>query len=138
MRMEKTMKLLRRFTAKERVFLAALFTVVLWGTPTPALAGTGKGVIEGPVAAKTGGAVEGAKVIAFNLDTADVVETHSDEQGHYKLTGLPKGDYELTVVAEGFDVYGSEEIKVAGNKPVRHDVELVELFQRSPHTVEKP
>ena len=137
MGMEKMMKLLRRFTAKERVFLAALLTVVLWGTPNPALAGNGKGVIEGTVTAKIGGAVDGAKVVAFNLDTGDVLQTHSDEQGHYQLTGLPKGDYELTVVAEGFDVYGSEEIKVPGKKPVRHDVELIELFQRSPQTMEK-
>jgi hypothetical protein len=49
--------------------------------------------------------------------------------------GLPKGDYELTAIAEGYDLFGSEEIKVDEKRPVTYDIR-VELFRRPARPVE--
>src|SRR5688572_18207225 len=63
------------------------------------------GTISGTVTDQTGAAVPGATVIVKNLETNSTRETISDEQGRYKIAGLPVGPYELTTEISGFGKY---------------------------------
>jgi hypothetical protein len=82
-----------------------------------------KGVIEGMVTAWKK-PVARVKVIAFNLDTGDAYEALSDARGAYAFRELTKGDYELSVYHQGYEVYTSPELKVEIQKTARHDISL--------------
>jgi hypothetical protein len=68
-----------------------------------------------------------AKVIAFNLDTGDAYEVASDAKGLYAFKDLSRGDYELSVYQQGYEVYSSPELKVEENKTSRHDIRLTRV-----------
>lgn len=89
----------------------------------------GKGAITGTVTSKGGEPVAGATVIAFNLDTGDSLDTQTDVKGTYRIQGLAKGDYEISVAGDGYDMYSSPEIKTDGKSEVRHNVKLEPLPQ---------
>lgn len=55
--------------------------------------------------------IEGAVVIAENVDTGERESTITDTNGHFELI-LPEGIYILTVTADGYKEYTSKEIEV--------------------------
>ena len=86
-----------------------------------------KDSILGTVIAPTGEPLEGATVIAFNVNTGDAIDTLTDERGNFRLKNLAKGTYEISVAYDGYDLYTSPEIEVDGKAAVRHDVRMVEM-----------
>jgi hypothetical protein len=60
------------------------------------------GAISGTVVDQTGAVIHGADVKARNIDTGLERATKTDEAGGFNLPLLPVGQYELTVVAQGF------------------------------------
>jgi len=95
-----------------------------------------KGQISGQVMDPQGLAVPGVKLQLVNQDTTVAVETDSDETGHYKFTDIPAGRYKVTVQAEGFNPFSSEDITVAAGQNVAYEVKLAVIQEKSSVTVE--
>ena len=63
---------------------------------------TVSGTILGVVQDQQGGNIPKAEVSARSLDTGAVRKTTSDENGEYRITGVPAGSYEVTTAVSGF------------------------------------
>ena len=68
--------------------------------------------INGLVVDNTGGVVVGAQVTITNQGTGVKVESRTNNQGAFSMTGLPSGTYEVTVTREGFNSYTEKDIFV--------------------------
>ena len=80
-----------------------IFVLFLAIVGTANLAGQNfRASIIGQVADPTGGAVPGAKVKITNLETAEALETKSDESGYYSFAFLMPGRFDVTAYAIGF------------------------------------
>ena len=79
-------------------FRAVLLVVVF---SVSALAQSDRGTITGTVQDPTHAAVPGAAVVARNIDTGALYDTHATSTGNYTLPSLPPGSYEVTVEAAG-------------------------------------
>ncbi len=58
--------------------------------------------LSGQVTDPSGAAVQAATVTARNVETGVVRSTVSDDQGHYQLSALPLGEYEVRANKSGF------------------------------------
>ena len=58
--------------------------------------------LAGTITTSSGAALSGAKISAKNLNTGAVAEAQSDASGHFTLSSLIVGDYEVTIAAETF------------------------------------
>ena len=58
--------------------------------------------LSGTVTDSSGSPVSNAKIIVSNVFSGQTAGTRSDASGHYAVWKLGPGDYEITVVAEGF------------------------------------
>jgi len=76
------------------IFLALGFSLVGLAQTTATLSGTVKN--------QAGTPVPGARVSLKNLSTGQVANTEADAQGNYQFEGLTTGEYEISVVANGF------------------------------------
>ena len=101
-----------RYAALGLVLLAG----IAWAQATSSITGTVVTAGKKPV--------KDAMVVAFNVDTGKTYDTATDAKGHYELTELPAGGYEISVSAEGYTDYDSDEIKVTAAAPAKLDVTL--------------
>jgi hypothetical protein len=97
---------------KRLLILGALALCAALTLNTPLFAQAGSSSLTGKVMDSTGGVLVGATVRAVNNSTNVAYPTRTNESGLYKLSSLPPGTYEVTVVHQGFA------------KSVRPDVEL--------------
>jgi Carboxypeptidase regulatory-like domain len=70
--------------------------------------------LSGTVNDSSGAPVAGAKVSVSNIFTGQTVETRTDASGHYSVSKLGPGNYEVTAVAEGFPTSKSKVTIAAG------------------------
>src|SRR2546422_5683814 len=63
------------------------------------------GSILGTVTDSSSAIIQGARVTATNLDLNLVVETTSDENGHFRILALPVGRYRLGASFAGFRTF---------------------------------
>src|SRR5712691_696492 len=63
---------------------------------------TVSGTILGLVQDQQGGAIGKAEVSARSLDTGAIRKTTSEDNGEYRIAGIPAGSYEITITAPGF------------------------------------
>ncbi|MEO7145917.1 MAG: carboxypeptidase regulatory-like domain-containing protein, partial [Bryobacteraceae bacterium] len=68
--------------------------------------------INGLVVDNTGAVVPTAHVTITNQGTGVKIETVTNSQGEFSMTGLPSGTYEVSVVKEGFDRFTERDIFV--------------------------
>lgn len=68
--------------------------------------------INGLVVDNTGAVVPGANVTITNQGTGVKIETQTNSQGAFSMTGLSSGTYEVTVIKEGFNKYTERDIFV--------------------------
>ena len=68
--------------------------------------------INGLVTDNTSGVVPDAVVTITNQGTANKIETVTNNQGAFLMTGLPSGTYEVSVVRDGFNRYTERDIFV--------------------------
>ena len=82
------------------------------------------GRIEGKITDPKGAAIQGATVTVTNQVTKQDVTAVTDNQGKYKVEGLPAGIYTVRVASKGFNVGQRDEVKVEDDKAATVDVRL--------------
>jgi hypothetical protein len=111
-------------TAKVAVSAAVLMIVFLFA---PCLrAQEAEGTLSGKVTDSSGAAVANAKVSVKNLATGQSAETQTDPTGTYKVEKLAPGDYEVSVLAEGFAAK-TEKVTIAAGTPLTFNAVLTGL-----------
>lgn len=92
-----------------------LFAVVTAAQAQPQLSGT--------LRDERGGVLVGATVTAKNLETGLLTEVVCDTRGHYELSGLDDGSYELQAVLPGFRSEATT-VEIAADEPRTLDLTL--------------
>ena len=82
------------------------------------------GSVSGSVTDQSGAGVPKAHVVLTNRATSATRETDADENGHYLVTDLPPGDYDLKVTASGFKPLTQTNLAVAANTVMNGDAKM--------------
>jgi len=82
------------------------------------------GSVSGTIADQSGAAVPKAHVTVTNRATGAVRETDADENGHYTITDVRPGDYDLKVTASGFKPLTQTNLTIAANIVTNADASL--------------
>jgi outer membrane receptor protein involved in Fe transport len=90
----------------------------------PATAQTINGAVSGVVTDEQGAAVPGATVTATNLDTGTVRDAVSNDEGIYRIPGLPIGPYSVKVDKQGFGARTVERLDVTVAVDAKADFKL--------------
>src|SRR5215212_9333046 len=80
---------------------------------TSAFAQSDRGTITGTVTDPNGAVVASAKITATSLDTGEVREAATSDDGHYTLPELKAGPWKVSVEAQGFKASAIDRIQVA-------------------------
>jgi hypothetical protein len=110
--------------------VSLLFSVTL------TFAQSDKAQISGQVTDPQGLAVPKVTVEIVDQDTLAKRETQTDETGHFAVLDLARGRYHLTVHAQGFNTFTSEEITLAAAQALVFDVKLTVTQEKVSVTVE--
>jgi hypothetical protein len=100
---------------KSAVLLAGALGFWLLGFIQTANAQVLFGSVSGTVTDQSGASVPKAHVSSVNKGTGVVRETDVDGSGHYTLTDLPPGTYNVTVTASGFKPLTQTDVIVGAN-----------------------
>jgi outer membrane receptor protein involved in Fe transport len=103
--------------------LFLLLVVLLAFLTTPVLAQT-TGSISGEVKDEKQAVVTNATVNVRNVKTNETRSTVTDGDGRYRFTGMPVGDYELSVESTGFAKYVQSGITLVLNQQATVDIGL--------------
>ena len=85
---------------------------------------TFRGGIQGTVMDTSGAAVAGAQVTAASPDTNLTRTAQTSDSGDYAFTELPPGNYNLTVIKQGFSKKALSNVQVAVSSNTHADVTL--------------
>jgi hypothetical protein len=102
--------------------LVALMLVLTWGVT--AYGQSDRGSITGTVSDPNGAVVANAKVTATNLNSGEVREATTSDEGNYTLPELKADPWKVTVEAPGFSTSTIESVQVAVQVIRRADVQL--------------
>ncbi|HEY6121216.1 MAG TPA: carboxypeptidase-like regulatory domain-containing protein, partial [Pyrinomonadaceae bacterium] len=94
-----------------------LVVVIICSVLSITIAHGAAGGIEGKVSDPKGRVVAGANVTATETATKQIFKAITDDQGLYKLQGMPAGTYSLLITAKGFKDFTQTAV-VAENTPV--------------------
>jgi hypothetical protein len=111
---------------KSRISLLFCFALsfILLGSARDANAQVLYGSVSGTIADQSGGAVAKAHIVIINRATGIQREVDADENGHYAVTDLPPGDYDLKVTASGFKPLTQTGLTIAANTVANADARL--------------
>src|SRR5438105_10147995 len=82
------------------------------------------GSVSGTVTDQSGAGVPKTHVTLINKATSIQREADTDESGHYTITDMPPGNYDLKVTASGFKPLTQTNLTVAANTVMNGDAKL--------------
>ena len=92
---------------------------------------TQTGILKGKVKERNGKALEGVIVRATNAkNNDDKRETKSNDKGDFELTGLPAGQYTISLEKQGFKTFNSRNLDIAAGETTRLSA-VIELVRES-------
>jgi Carboxypeptidase regulatory-like domain len=100
--------------------IAALFLLAT----TLAAQETNTGVIFGILSDSVAHLVASAPITAKNAETGRAYTVNSGRTGEFRITGLPAGEYAISVMINSIGTFSQPPVKVTGNGPVRFDIIL--------------
>jgi hypothetical protein len=100
------------YMKSQRLIALVLLTLALM-CARPAFGQSDRGTITGTVTDPSGAVVTGAKVTATSLETNEVREAVTSDDGNFTLPELKAGPYRVSVEAQGFKTATFEEVRVA-------------------------
>src|SRR5882724_1213062 len=111
---------------KSRISLLFCFalSIFLLGYVRDARAQVLYGSVSGTIVDQSGAGVPKAHVVITNRATGIQRETDADENGHYAITDLRPGDYDLKVTASGFKPLTQTSLTIAANTVANADARL--------------
>ncbi|MEZ5345608.1 MAG: carboxypeptidase-like regulatory domain-containing protein [Pyrinomonadaceae bacterium] len=101
---------------------AILICALIFGVAEANAQATGS--LSGTVTDATGAVVQGATVVVTNVDTNLTRNTTTNSDGHWTMTVLPVGSYQVTYEKDGFKKAVNEKITVEASVPRTVKVEL--------------
>jgi hypothetical protein len=108
----------------QRSLLSAGLALLLGGATGAAWAQSGTAAISGVVTDATGATVPGAAATITNASAGISRSTITGASGRYQFSGLPPGEYELTVSLTGFSSVSVSAIGLRVDMQLRQDIEL--------------
>jgi Carboxypeptidase regulatory-like domain len=85
---------------------------------------TNTGVIFGVLSDRVAHLVASAPITAKNAESGRIYTVNSGPTGEFRITGLPAGEYTVSVEINLIGTFSQPPTKVAGNDPVRFDIML--------------
>src|SRR2546421_11141088 len=82
------------------------------------------GSVSGTVTDQSGAGVPKARINLVNKATSIQREADADESGHYIITDVPPGEYDLKVTASGFKPLTQTSLRVSANTVMNGDAKL--------------
>ncbi len=107
-----------------RKILLVTFLVIASLIAMTAIVTAAGGSIEGVITDPKGALIKDAVVTVKNITTNQSFTATTDNQGHYKIEGMPAGTYIVTVNAKGFSEYRREGVMVEEGKKATIDTKL--------------
>jgi outer membrane receptor protein involved in Fe transport len=101
------------------------FLIVLSAGPSSAQTTTIGGVLSGSVSDSSGGVIPGVQVLLRNVDTNQMREVRTDDQGFFRATELPVGTYEVRADQPVFALYLHTSVVLALGATVHLEIILV-------------
>jgi hypothetical protein len=106
------------------LFQGLAISLVVLFTASLSNAQSDRGTIAGSILDSSGGAVQGATIVATGADTGAVYKTSSSETGAYRISDMQLGAYNLTVTAAGFKTSEQKGLVVQVNTTSSLDITL--------------
>ncbi|MEK7833854.1 MAG: carboxypeptidase-like regulatory domain-containing protein, partial [Acidobacteriota bacterium] len=97
----------------KKYFFIVIALVCLILSGQTAQAQTINGSISGVIADQNGAAIAGAKIVATNTQTGASREATTNQEGLYRISGLPIGAYTVKVEKQGFQPQINERVEVS-------------------------
>lgn len=94
-------------------FVSLLLLLLMLVCATSGFAQSDRGTITGTVTDQSGAVVANAKITATSLDTGEVREVATSDEGHYTLPELKAGPWKISVGAQGFKASALDRVQVA-------------------------
>jgi carboxypeptidase family protein len=104
------------------LMLIAAGLYLLASLSTPSAASQEGGEISGIVRDEFSSFIAGANIRLYSFER--VLQTKADATGHFQLSNVPVGTYELEVTSSGFKTKTIEQLKVSGGSRLTYDVPL--------------
>jgi hypothetical protein len=98
----------------EKSGVALSILIFLFGICIPLRAQDSNSSLSGVITSAAGAVVPNAKVAVKNLASGQLTETQTDSGGHYRVSNLMPGEYELSVSAEGYSTNTAKVTVAAG------------------------
>jgi len=107
----------------EKSGVALSVLIFLFVISIPLRAQDSNSSLSGVITSAAGAVVPNAKVAVKNLASGQLTETQTDSGGHYRVSNLMPGEYELSVSAEGYST-NTAKVTVAAGTGQTTDVTL--------------
>lgn len=111
-------------SSAKRLFVTILVVSLTGFLGLPTYGQSDRGTITGTVSDVGGGVIPDAKVTATNIESGEVRETLTSQQGSYTLPQLKAAPYRLTVEAQGFKTAVIDNIRLAVQATHSADITL--------------
>ncbi len=104
--------------------IAGLIVLLTVFTGGDVIAQSASATLTGLVKDTSGAVLPGATITARNVATNEIRTTVSNTEGIYRLTGVPRGTYEVKAEVQGFKTVAQSDVLLTVGDTVRADFEL--------------